>query len=200
MIVQHRSASVFALLLIAACAGETPAPTAESMISGHNHPANGIATKQDKSTEISRETESAINVAHAATARFHPLANLLKENAVLASPCLAIPTGGMGFHYLREALLDDKVEYDKPEFVMYTPDKHGKMEMGGVEFMVLADAWDAKHDSPPMFGTQVFNDHRAPEARHGLPFAHYELHVWLWTPNPDGIFAPWNPSVSCPAA
>jgi hypothetical protein len=26
---------------------------------------------------------------------------------------------------------------------------------------------------------------------------HYDLHVWLYKPNPLGIFAPTNPSVKC---
>jgi hypothetical protein len=30
----------------------------------------------------------------------------------------------------------------------------------------------------------------------GMP-VHYDLHVWLYQANPDGVFASWNPSVSC---
>lgn len=26
---------------------------------------------------------------------------------------------------------------------------------------------------------------------------HYDLHVWIWTPNPNGDFAPFNPRVMC---
>jgi hypothetical protein len=32
--------------------------------------------------------------------------------------------------------------------------------------------------------------------RYGLP-AFYELHVWAWKTNPSGMFADWNPRVSC---
>jgi hypothetical protein len=31
----------------------------------------------------------------------------------------------------------------------------------------------------------------------------YQLHVWLWKSNPtvpDGMFQPWNPSISCDGA
>ena len=31
----------------------------------------------------------------------------------------------------------------------------------------------------------------------GMP-PHYDLHVWVWQPNPDGMFAIWNPKVTCP--
>jgi hypothetical protein len=27
---------------------------------------------------------------------------------------------------------------------------------------------------------------------------HYDLHVWLFKPNPAGVFASWNPRVHCP--
>ena len=27
---------------------------------------------------------------------------------------------------------------------------------------------------------------------------YYELHVWAWRHNPNGIFADWNPRVTCP--
>ena len=26
---------------------------------------------------------------------------------------------------------------------------------------------------------------------------HYDLHVWFWEDNPDGLFAPFNPALSC---
>jgi hypothetical protein len=30
-------------------------------------------------------------------------------------------------------------------------------------------------------------------------FHHYDLHVWLWKDNPEGMFTPTNPAVTCPA-
>ena len=27
---------------------------------------------------------------------------------------------------------------------------------------------------------------------------HYDLHVWLWKTNPEGVFSPTNPEVKCP--
>ena len=29
---------------------------------------------------------------------------------------------------------------------------------------------------------------------------HYDLHVWLWKTNPEGVFSPTNPAVKCPKA
>jgi hypothetical protein len=67
--------------------------------------------------------------------------------------------------------------------------------MSGVEYVVLTEAWDANHDAPPVLMGQLFNYNGAPN-RYGLP-AFYELHVWAWKHNPDGMFANWNPNVSC---
>ena len=33
-------------------------------------------------------------------------------------------------------------------------------------------------------------------SRFGLP-AFYELHVWAWRDNPNGVYADWNSQVSC---
>jgi hypothetical protein len=30
----------------------------------------------------------------------------------------------------------------------------------------------------------------------GMPW-HRELHAWIWAENPDGMFEPWNPKISC---
>ena len=35
-------------------------------------------------------------------------------------------------------------------------------------------------------------------AHHPGQETHYDLHVWLWKHNPSGLFAEWNPSVTCP--
>jgi hypothetical protein len=81
-----------------------------------------------------------------------------------------------------------------PEALLYEP-RDGKLQLVAVEYVVLADAWNAKNQAPPVLMGQLFNYVGAPN-RYGLP-AFYELHVWAWKANPDGVFADWNPNVSC---
>jgi hypothetical protein len=57
------------------------------------------------------------------------------------------------------------------------------------------DDWNANNDSPPVLMGQVFNYVGSPN-RYGMP-SFYELHVWAWKTNPNGVFADWNPNVSC---
>ena len=45
---------------------------------------------------------------------------------------------------------------------------------------------------------QMFMTTLAPN-RYAIP-SFYALHVWLWKSNPAGLFAPFNPNVSCAGA
>jgi len=60
---------------------------------------------------------------------------------------------------------------------------------------LIADAWNAKHPTPPELMGQFFHLFESPN-RFGLP-AFYTLHVWAWKDNPNGAFVNWHPGVSC---
>jgi hypothetical protein len=77
---------------------------------------------------------------------------------------------------------------------MYEP-KGGKLELVGVEYIVIAAAWDAANKTPPTLMGQLFHHTPSPN-RYGIP-AFYALHVWAWKSNPHGMFVDWNPKVSC---
>ena len=101
----------------------------------------------------------------------------------------------MGIHFANGALVGDaELDPAHPEALLYEP-KNGTMQLVGVEYIVLADDWNAKHQTPPVLMGQLFNYSAAPN-RFGIP-AFYELHVWAWKNNPAGLFADWNPRVSC---
>ena len=110
--------------------------------------------------------------------------------------CVSGPQGGaMGLHYVNGDLVGDgEVDAAHPEALLYEA-KGGKLRQLGVEYLVIAEAWDAKHDGPPTLMGQMFNYVGSPN-RYGLP-AFYELHVWASQNNPDGMFADFNPQVSC---
>jgi hypothetical protein len=88
------------------------------------------------------------------------------------------------------------VNPSQPELLVYEPRKNGDLELVAVAFVVRASAWDPTHNSPPMLGDQVFEDKRVPDWS-SPPFPNYELHVWVWKHNPNGMYATTNPSVSC---
>ena len=104
--------------------------------------------------------------------------------------------GAMGVHYINLTLVGDgEVDAMKPEALIYEPREGGGMELVGVEYIVDAATWMAKHNAPPMLENQAFQLVGSPN-RYGLP-AFFELHVWAWRDNPKGAFVDWNPRVSC---
>ena len=101
----------------------------------------------------------------------------------------------MGVHYANGVLVGDPaLEIARPEVVMYEW-QDGRPRLIAVEYVVLAEAWNAANDAPPVLGGQLFSYTGAPN-RYGIP-AFYSLHVWAWQQNPDGLFADYNRKVSC---
>lgn len=172
MRLNHLIALPLALAVTGACSEEPAAP------------ADPVA---ELATEI-RNNTAAYASADAAAA----------DGFVVVSPCVATEAGGMGFHYLLESRLDEVVVDTAPELLLYAPTAAGGLELVGVEYMVLAPAWDAVNATPPTLLGNTFADHRAEEDWHGLPFPHYDLHFWTGRDNPSGIWEPYNPAVSCP--
>jgi hypothetical protein len=152
--------------------------------------ASGHVATHDASTsplaqEVRRATERYQNVAAATDAGY-----------ALFLGCVTSPQGSaMGIHYVNSTLVGDgKLDAARPEALMYEP-RGGKLALVGVEYIVIASAWDAANKTPPTLMGQLFHYNPSPN-RYGIP-AFYALHVWAWRPNPDGVFADWNPHVSC---
>lgn len=129
---------------------------------------------------------------------FQDLEAAKKAGYGLFHGCMSSPqSGAMGVHFVNGDLVGDgEVDALHPEALLYQP-KNGKMQLVGVEYVVIAEAWDAKHDGPPVVMGQLFNYTSAPN-RLRIP-AFYSLHVWAWQDNPSGMFADFNPKVTCDA-
>ena len=133
-----------------------------------------------------------------ATTRFKDVEEAKKAGYGLLHGCVSnTQEGAMGVHFANGDLVGDgELDAKHPEALLYEA-KNGKMQLVAVEYVVIADAWNAKHQAPPVLMGQLFNYSSSPN-RYGLP-AFYELHVWAWQSNPSGVFADWNPGVSCEA-
>lgn len=124
-----------------------------------------------------------------ATARYHRVEVALEAGYAPVSPCVSSPLGGMGYHYRNDALVDGVVDPSRPEMLLYEPTKNGRLGLVGVEFVVPPSLWT--DPSPPRLGDQEF----------GMdPFGNHALHVWVWRHNPSGMYADFNPRVSCEQA
>ncbi len=147
----------------------------------------------------------------AATARFHSIEQAtssgygeLRDAAGIA--CIDNPAGGMGIHYVNGALVGDPaLSPTSPEVLVYQPMQDGRLKLVALEYVILESTWRADHpdpaDVPSLFGQDFERlpgpGEAQPQNRYGLP-AFYELHLWLWKPNPAGMFDDWNPNVTCP--
>lgn len=133
----------------------------------------------------------------AAMSRYHSLKQAEKAGYVRMSPCVASPAGAMGFHYENAALMaDDTIDPTRPEILLYAPKANGRLRLVGVEYWKRdADGSLATSgDRPSLFGVPF----EGPMPGHSpvMP-PHYDLHVWLFAKNPNGMFAPFNPAVTC---
>ena len=106
----------------------------------------------------------------------------------------AYKPGGMGVHFINLNLVSPVVDPAKPQGLLYEP-HGGKLTLTGAEWFVPLATGVKKR--PTLLG-HPFN---GPMMGHPplLPMGltHYDLHVWLYKPNPLGMFEPTNPDVKC---
>ena len=144
---------------------------------------------------VQAQTQDDLAALRDATAQFHrpEAAQAAGYDLVIGlDHCFNNPgVGAMGYHYINVSLLDTTVDFLQPETMVYTPGPNGILQLGAVEYIVPAAAWDAEgHNHLPMVLGQHF--HLNPSL--GV----YILHIWIWKHNPSGMFEDWNPKVSCP--
>lgn len=131
-----------------------------------------------------------------ATRDFHDVTVAIAAGYTSAGSCVSGPeVGAMGVHYPNGALVGDgMLDPRRPEILIYEQ-RGGRLRLLGVEYLVIAQQWDASNAAPPVLMGQHFHYVGSPN-RYGLP-PFYELHVWAWRDNPNGMFVDWNPAVSC---
>lgn len=155
--------------------------------------------------QLARQLEPYRNVAYA-----------VSQGYVQASGCESNPTlGTMGYHYVNPRLLgltgpvNGRINgtgtytgVEPPAILLYVPDGQGGLRLAGIEMLVFAAAWNAANAHPPMYRGREYNymvDDPATTTRdeaHGF-MPHYDLHIWLFDHNPSGLYAQWNPALSC---
>jgi|RhiMethySRZTD1v2_1073278.scaffolds.fasta_scaffold20975_3 hypothetical protein len=122
--------------------------------------------------------------------------------------CISYPNGGgegamqyapgaMGVHFLNMGNVGPKLDPSKPQVLIYEP-VGDKLRLVAAEWFMPAELAGGK--APSVFGQELggpMEGHKPlmPDGLH-----HYDLHVWLWKTNPEGVFSPTNPTVKCPKA
>jgi hypothetical protein len=123
--------------------------------------------------------------------------------------------GAMGVHFFRPDMLGitappnprvdgngTHTDFLKPAILIYEPQADGSYELIAVENLVFAKAWkEAGNKAPPSFHGVAYDtmidDPATPVDEAHMFEPHHDRHVWLYRENPNGIFAQYNPRVTC---
>lgn len=123
--------------------------------------------------------------------------------------------GAMGVHYFRPDLLGvtappsprvngagTHTDFRNPAILIYEPQADGRMELVAVENLTFIAPWEASgRTDPPTFHGLAYDRMADDPATHideaHMFWPHYDRHVWIYRDNPNGVFAPFNPAVTC---
>jgi hypothetical protein len=157
---------------------------------------------------LATSTQDELAQVRRATAQFHRLEAAIDAGYTLGyvngvgntiiTGCIAHPTdpvniGAMGYHYFNKALIDDLViDPLRPEGLVYAPGADGGLKLVAVEYVVPGPA--SNPAGPAVAPTPFGMDMRILVPQVGF----HTLHAWIWSNNPAGMFAHWNPEVTCP--
>ena len=206
----NRTVSALAsLLLAAACASDAPTVTTIKPIPRADALLGRGALGHDVLAELAQVRR--------VTAPYHNLDAAREAGYTVWSPdpfvpgatCPSSAEGNMGYHLINVSLRgsaanpaagDAVIDPLKPEMLLYEKRPDGRMHLVGVEYIVFQAAWEREHGvgaaAPTVFGEPLLaSSHTFPGGTGSIP--HYELHVWIWTSNPLGMFYPWSPTVTC---
>ena len=143
-------------------------------------------------TQLDPQVEGLVADLRAATSRFQVL-----DSAVSAgyqkdvARCFVMQDhGAMGYHHVNRSYVDSLLDPQHPEILLYERAPDSTYRLTAIEFIVPYGIWPAASDSIPTVRGQRLR--RVDEVNV------WGLHVWLWKENPAGLFADWNPTVSCP--
>lgn len=181
------AAATLAVLVIVGACDTAPAPLAPEVPDG----ATAISAQAGHAlgADINRDLAALRRL----TARFHDFGAAAAAGwDAQITPCLEDPSlGGQGFHYGNPAFIDGDVNLLEPELLLYEPQSNGRLRLVGIEYIVPFAFVPAAADPPTLLGQEFHQN---------FFFGVWALHVWTWRHNPSGLFADWNPQVTCAAA
>jgi hypothetical protein len=102
------------------------------------------------------------------------------------------PKGAMGIHFVN-LTIQGPPDPLKPNVLIYEP-VGDKLKLVAAEWLVPTSV--AK-ERPVLLGQPFQGPMEGHEPLIPQMFHHYDLHAWLFKDNPNGMFSPTNPNVSC---
>lgn len=173
---------------------------------------------------VAAPAEADLTTVRAATERFRDVTVALAEGYVRdpmnlcdTAEMMGRPAelGAMGIHFFRPDLLGitgppsprvsgtgTHTDFTSPAILIYEPQRDGSLELVAVENLVFKKAWEqAGNTALPTFQGVPY-DYMVDDPATAIDEAHmfephYDRHVWLYRANPRGMFAQFNPDVTC---
>jgi hypothetical protein len=102
--------------------------------------------------------------------------------------------GAMGVHLLNMANVGPKLDPAKPQVLIYEP-VAGRLKLVAAEWFMPAQLAAGK--APQIFGHTLLGPMYGHEPIMPKELMHYDLHVWLFKENPNGVFESTNSAVKC---
>ena len=168
------------IALLAGCGGDPVTTEANTNIL-----ARATAAGEGSEASVNKDLAALRRV----TASFHDFQSAATAGwSAQITGCMTSPDGGMGFHYGNVALIDGSVRVEEPELLLYEPEQNGRLRLVAVEYIIPYTAHSRGAAPPVLFGQ---------EFKQNDTFQLWGLHAWVWENNPSGVFANWNPRVTC---
>lgn len=102
--------------------------------------------------------------------------------------------GAMGVHFINMAFVGPKLDSTKPQVLLYEP-VGDKLVLTGAEWFVPTEV---SKTPPTILGHQLMGPMEGHAPIMPPELHHWDLHVWLYKDNPNGMFSPTNSAVKCP--
>jgi hypothetical protein len=184
--------------LVAAAVALVPSvASAEQEAATHDHAAHAAALN-DELAQVRRATARFHRVEEAIAAGYE-LGWVNGSGVRIIAGCVSHPTAGaMGYHYINAELMADLVADPlAPEALVYESAPNGGLKLVAVEWIVRGPQSNppgvpAGAPPPTVLGMDMHILVPPPGP------AFYLMHAWIWKHNPSGMFADWNPEVTCP--
>ena len=183
-----------AVLAVAGVALIPSVASAEEEAAVHDHAAHA-AGLQDELARV-RGATSRFHRVEEAIAAGYELGWVNGSGLRIITGCVSHPTAGaMGYHYFNpELMADNAVDPLEPEALVYESTPNGGRKLVAVEWIVRGPQSNPPgvSEPPSVLGMEMHILVPPPGP------AFYLMHGWVWKNNPAGMFADWNPEVTCP--
>ena len=154
-----------------------------------------LAWSGDRPLEFNRRD---LVVLRAITAQYYRLETAKQDGFIPLYDCIERPADlrseAMVLHYVQpDRLQDGKLDLTAPEALIYEVQANGKARLAAVKFVMPAALWVSR-EPPELIGQQL--KYKSTMGEYDINPS-YELYVWAWRRNSDGLFADWRPEAIC---